>query len=236
MMKDGKMSKSKGNTIYPDTLAKEYGVDSVRYTILRSLPYGQDGEFTPSFFIEKYNTELCNDLGNLVNRSIAMINKYFNGFITKTNTKTDFDDKLDNYINDEINLYEKEIETINIQNAISHIMNIVSRTNKYIDETTPWVLAKEEKTDLLNQVMYNLFNTIRKIGILLYPFIPDTSNKILEQLNIHDENLTSYNSLKTTLDLTGNKVEEKVSPLFQRLDAKKEEEKLIELMKTDNEK
>ena len=236
MMKDGKMSKSKGNTIYPDTLAKEYGVDSVRYTILRSLPYGQDGEFTPSFFIEKYNTELCNDLGNLVNRSIAMINKYFNGFITKTNIKTDFDDKLDNYINDEINLYEKEIESINIQNAISHIMNIVSRTNKYIDETTPWVLAKEEKTDLLNQVMYNLFNTIRKIGILLYPFIPDTSNKILEQLNIHDENLTSYNSLKTTLDLTGNKVEEKVSPLFQRLDAKKEEEKLIELMKTDNEK
>ena len=236
MMKDGKMSKSKGNTIYPDTLAKEYGVDSVRYTILRSLPYGQDGEFTPSFFIEKYNTELCNDLGNLVNRSIAMINKYFNGFITKTNTKTDFDDKLDNYINDEINLYEKEIESINIQNAISHIMNIVSRTNKYIDETTPWVLAKEEKTDLLNQVMYNLYNTIRKIGILLYPFIPDTSNKILEQLNIHDENLTSYNSLKTTLDLTGNKVEEKVSPLFQRLDAKKEEEKLIELMKTDNEK
>lgn len=236
MMKDGKMSKSKGNTIYPDTLAKEYGVDSVRYTILRSLPYGQDGEFTPSFFIEKYNTELCNDLGNLVNRSIAMINKYFNGFITKTNTKTDFDDKLDNYINDEINLYEKEIESINIQNAISHIMNIVSRTNKYIDETTPWVLAKEEKTDLLNQVMYNLYNTIRKIGILLYPFIPDTSNKILEQLNIHDENLTSYNSLKTTLDLTGNKVEKKVSPLFQRLDAKKEEEKLIELMKTDNEK
>ena len=96
--------------------------------------------------------------------------------------------------------------------------------------------AKEEKTDLLNQVMYNLFNTIRKIGILLYPFIPDTSNKILEQLNIHDEYLTSYNSLKTTLDLTGNKVEEKVSPLFQRLEAKKEEEKLIELMKIDNEK
>ena len=231
MMRDGKMSKSKGNTIYPDILADAYGVDAVRYTILKSLPYGQDGEFTPSSFIEKYNTELCNDLGNLVNRTIAMINKYQEGIILNSITKTSFDDILNDYINNEIKLYEKEMENINIQNALSHILNIVSRTNKYIDETSPWVLYKEEKYEELKSVMYNLYESIRKISILFYPFIPETSNNIYNQLGLK-ESETTYESLTNIPDVTNNKVIEKGIPLFERLDANVETDRLVELMKT----
>ena len=231
MMRDGKMSKSKGNTIYPDILADAYGVDAVRYTILKSLPYGQDGEFTPSSFIEKYNTELCNDLGNLVNRTIAMINKYQEGIILNSNTKTSFDDTLNDYINNEIKLYEKEMENINIQNALSHILNIVSRTNKYIDETSPWVLYKEEKYEELKSVLHNLYESIRKISILFYPFIPETSNNIYNQLGLK-ESETTYESLTIIPDVTNNKVIEKGIPLFERLDANVETDRLVELMKT----
>lgn len=231
MMRDGKMSKSKGNTIYPDILADAYGVDAVRYTILKSLPYGQDGEFTPESFIEKYNTDLCNDLGNLVNRTIAMINKYQGGIIKLPKTKTQFDDGLNNYISTEIELYEKEMENINIQNAISHILNIVSRTNKYIDETSPWVLYKEEKMDELESVMYNLYEAIRKATILFVPFIPETSEKIFNQMGLK-ENQTTYNTLKE-INLENNKVIEKGIPLFERLDANVEVERLKELMKTE---
>ena len=231
MMRDGKMSKSKGNTIYPDILADAYGVDAVRYTILKSLPYGQDGEFTPESFIEKYNTDLCNDLGNLVNRTVAMINKYQNGIIKLPKTKTQFDDELNNFINTEIELYEKEMENINIQNAISHILNIVSRTNKYIDETSPWVLYKEEKMDELESVMYNLYEAIRRAAILFVPFIPETSEKIFNQMGLK-ENQTTYNTLKE-INLENNKVIEKGIPLFERLDASVEVERLKELMKTE---
>lgn len=231
MMRDGKMSKSKGNTIYPDILADAYGVDAVRYTILKSLPYGQDGEFTPESFIEKYNTDLCNDLGNLVNRTVAMINKYQGGIIKLPKTKTQFDDELNNFINTEIELYEKEMENINIQNAISHILNIVSRTNKYIDETSPWVLYKEEKMDELESVMYNLYEAIRRAAILFVPFIPETSEKIFNQMGLK-ENQTTYNTLKE-INLENNKVIEKGIPLFERLDASVEVERLKELMKTE---
>lgn len=231
MMRDGKMSKSKGNTIYPDILADAYGVDAVRYTILKSLPYGQDGEFTPESFIEKYNTDLCNDLGNLVNRTIAMINKYQGGIIKLPKTKTQFDDGLNNYISTEIELYEKEMENINIQSAIAHILNIVSRTNKYIDETSPWVLYKEEKMDELESVMYNLYEAIRKAAILFVPFIPETSEKIFNQMGLK-ENQTTYNTLKE-INLENNKVIEKGIPLFERLDANVEVERLKELMKTE---
>ena len=231
MMRDGKMSKSKGNTIYPDILADAYGVDAVRYTILKSLPYGQDGEFTPESFIEKYNTDLCNDLGNLVNRTVAMINKYQGGIIKLPKTKTQFDDELNNFINTETELYEKEMENINIQNAISHILNIVSRTNKYIDETSPWVLYKEEKMDELESVMYNLYEAIRRAAILFVPFIPETSEKIFNQMGLK-ENQTTYNTLKE-INLENNKVIEKGIPLFERLDASVEVERLKELMKTE---
>lgn len=229
MMRDGKMSKSKGNVIYPDILADAYGVDAVRYTILKSLPYGQDGEFTPESFIEKYNTELCNDLGNLVNRTIAMINKYQNGVIYKSNCKTSFDDELNNYITDEVELYEKEIDNINIQNALGHILNIVSRTNKYIDETSPWVLYKEEKYEELKSVMYNLYEAIRKISILFYPFIPTTSENIFNQLGVTNEQ-KNYDSLRNLPDLDNNKVIEKGIPLFERLDSNIEIDRLKELI------
>lgn len=230
MMRDGKMSKSKGNTIYPDILADAYGVDAVRYTILKSLPYGQDGEFTPESFIEKYNTDLCNDLGNLLNRTIAMINKYQEGFIKLSSVKTSYDEELNNFVNNEISLYEKEMENINIQNAISHILNIVSRTNKYIDETSPWVLYKEEKYSELTSVMYNLYEAIRKAAILFVPFIPETSLNIFNQLGLK-ENQTTFESLTNYVDLENNKVIEKGIPLFNRLDPSIEVDRLKDLMK-----
>lgn len=233
MMKDGKMSKSKGNTIYPDVLAESYSVDAVRYTILRSLPYGQDGEFTPSSFIQIYNTELCNDLGNLVNRTIAMINKYFDGVISKGTKETEFDKLLDHYIRNEIMMYEVEVNNINIQNALSHIMNIVSRTNKYIDETMPWVLFKEGKTEELKSVMYNLYESIRKVAILFMPYIPESSEKIFNQLNVSEED-KAFDSLISEKDLSGNKVIEKGIPLFERLKEEEEISRLTELMKTSN--
>ena len=230
MMRDGKMSKSKGNVIYPDILANNYGVDAVRYTILKSLPYGQDGEFTPTLFINKYNTELCNDLGNLVNRTIAMINKYQEGYVKSMGESTDIEIDLNNYINIKIDEYEKEMNDINIPNALNKVLDIVSKTNKYIDETAPWVLYKENNIDRINSVMYNLYNSIRKISVLYAPFMPDTCNKIKEQLGLKDEDI-KYSNLKDNLDYSNNKVIEKGIPLFERLDPNVEITRLEELMK-----
>ena len=229
MMRDGKMSKSKGNTIYPDVLANAYGVDAVRYTLLKSLPYGQDGEFTPELFINKYNTELCNDLGNLVNRTIAMVNKYQDGIVNNKELSSDLENELDDYVNNKIDEYNEEMKEINIPNAMNSILDIVSRTNKYIDETSPWVLYKEGNIERLTNVMYNLYNSIRKISVLFYPFMPDTCNNIYRQLGLKEEEIT-FDKLKDNLDYN-NKVIEKGVPLFNRLDPNLEISRLIDLMK-----
>ena len=233
MMKYGKMSKSKGNVIYPETLINRYGLDATKYFLLKELSIGQDGLFTPEGFVERFNSELCNDLGNLLNRTIGMINKYFNGNIPEKPEKhTDLDIELENFVNEKIIIIEKEMDEAHVSNALEEIFQIISRANKYIDETMPWTLFKEEKVEELKDVMYHLVEILRKSAILIKPFMEETSEKIFIQLGINDENLKTWESTKTyaTFD-NALKVVEKGEPLFVRLDLETEVEFLKEEMK-----
>ena len=236
MMKDGRMSKSKGNVIYPEVLVERYGLDATRYYLLRELPYGQDGTFSPESFVERFNYDLCNDLGNLLNRTIGMINKYCNGIIPKYNgIKISVDKELEEYTLNQIKVIEEQIDTVHISNALAEIWNLISRANKYVDETSPWVLAKSddnEDKEKLDSVMYHLAESLRKIAILLNPFITHTSNKMFKQLGILDENLKTWTSLeKYGLINENTKVVEKGEPLFMRLDQEQEIEFIKNQMK-----
>lgn len=222
MMKDGKMSKSKGNIVYPEMLIERYGLDATKYFLLREFPYGQDALFTPEGFVDRFNFELCNDLGNLVNRTIAMVNKYRKGILPSYAGKvTPFDESLENYIEEQIPKIEKDIEDVRIANALEKIWGIVARTNKYIDETAPWTLAKEEKVQQLDSVLYHLVEAIREIAILIRPFMEDTAQNIFKQLGI-PENDTTWDSLKQIDNLKAIQVIEKGEPLFVRLDREEE--------------
>ena len=233
MMKDGKMSKSKGNVIYPEVLIDRYGLDSTKYFLLKVLNNGQDGVFTPEGFVEMYNSDLCNDLGNLLNRTIGMINKYFKGKMPqKAKEYTEIDKEFQKIINEKIDSIEKKMDNSHICDALSEIWEIISKANKYIDETMPWVLYKEEKMEELDDVMYHLVEALRKVGIMIKPAMEDTSNSIFEQLNIKDENLQSWESLKEYPECNQElKVIEKGQPLFERLEVEKEIEEILELMK-----
>ena len=226
------MSKSKGNVIYPETLIEKYGLDATKYFLLKELSGGQDGVFTPEGFVERYNSELCNDLGNLLNRTIGMLNKYFNGDVpSKPEKLTDLDKELENYIAEQIVLVEKEMDESHVSEALVELWKIISRANKYIDETMPWVLFKEEKTNELKDVMYHLVEALRKIAILITPYMEETSKKMFEQLQIEDSNLMSWESLKLSPNYPENlKVVEKGTPLFLRLDLTEEEKFLKEEM------
>ena len=233
MMKDGKMSKSKGNVVYPELLIDRYGLDATKYFLLRELPYGQDGVFSPESFVERFNFDLCNDLGNLLNRTIGMINKYFNGDIpTYEGHKNEQDEQIENYTLKQIKLVEEYMDSLHVQNAIIEIWNIIARTNKYIDETEPWTLAKNEETEKLQSVMYHLVENLRKIAILIRPFMEETSTKILTQLGINTKELSTWDSLYQYNTLPeGVKVIEKGEPLFIRLDMNEEVEYIKEGMK-----
>ena len=225
MMKDGKMSKSKGNVIYPETLIEKYGLDATKYFLLKVLNNGQDGVFTPETFVEMYNTELCNDLGNLLNRTIGMINKYFGGTIpTKPQNLSQIDKELETNVKDQIKLVEKEMDEAHVANALDEVWKIISRANKYIDETMPWVLFKEEKTDELGSVMYHLVEVLRKVAILIRPAMEETSNIMLKQLGIQECNLMTWDSLKQDVEYINTKVVEKGEPIFVRLDIEAEAE------------
>ena len=232
MMKDGKMSKSKGNVIYPDTLADRYGLDATKYFLLREVPVSNDGIFSPEGFVERYNVDLSNDLGNLLNRTIAMCNKYFEGKVPEyIGHKNEVDEEIENFSKETIVKFEEKMKELEIANALQEIWNLVSRTNKYIDETSPWVLAKEENTEKLQACIYHLIENLRKIAILIIPFMPNTSKKMFEQLGITDENLKTWDSLKEYENIKNTKVIEKGEPLFMRLDAKEEVEYLQSIMK-----
>ena len=221
---DEKMSKSRGNVIYAEDLVKHFGVDAVRYYSLHEMPFAQDGTITYEVFISRFNSDLANTLGNLVNRTVAMINKYFDGEIQSGDVHGDFDDDLKAVATGAIDKIIKKMNTLHVADSMDEIWKVVDRANKYIDETTPWVLAKnEDDQPRLGTVLYNLVETIRIIAALLSSYMPETSKKIAEQIGADD---LSFESTKTFGETkAGTKVGEAV-PLFQRIDAEK---KLAEL-------
>ena len=233
VMKDGKMSKSFGNVIYPEDLIERYGLDVVKYYLLRTMQFATDSVFTPEDFIDRYNFDLCNDLGNLLNRTIGMINKYFEGnVLTGFSENNDVDIKFEEFTNNAIDEFEKNMDSLYISNALSTIWKIISRTNKYIDETAPWVLAKEENKEKLKSTMYHLVENLRKIAILLTPFMPETSEKIFSQLGLNEQKFKRWDSLKNNTTIPqGKKVVEKGEPLFIRKDRQEEIEYIQNLMK-----
>ncbi|HAX73977.1 MAG TPA: methionine--tRNA ligase, partial [Firmicutes bacterium] len=174
MMKDGKMSKSKGNVVYPEMLIERYGLDAVRYFLLRELPFGQDGVFSPESFVERVNFDLANDLGNLLNRTVSMINKYFDGVIPAyAGQVTEFDGTLEQFAADVLVKVEKNFEDMQFSNVLADIWSLVARTNKYIDETAPWALAKDEANkEALASVMVHLAESLRQIAVMIEPFMP----------------------------------------------------------------
>ena len=185
---DDKMSKSKGNVIYADELAARFGTDAVRYYLLSEIPFAQDGNITHESFINKYNSDLANTLGNLVNRSIAMTNKYFDGKVFRKHLEGEFDNDLVETAAKTVTRYYELMDSYHNAEAVSEIINLAKRCNKYIDETTPWVLAKDEAMqDRLEGVLYNLLECIRLLSILLYPIIPETCEKMRSQLGIMND-------------------------------------------------
>ncbi len=215
----GKISKSLGNYEDPREYIKAYGVDAIRYYLLREVPFGSDGNFSLDLLITRYNTDLANTVGNLVNRTLSMLTKYFDGEIKKGEETTSFDNDLIDLV---INTHDKVVEAMDkleVPEALDYIFEIFRRCNKYIDETMPWVLAKEGKTELLKTVLYNLLEAIRIGAILLKPYLPRTANEILRQLNTKNEDIssiTTFGNLELGIHINDFK------PIFMRVDNKNE--------------
>ena len=223
---EDKMSKSKGNVIYADELAEEFGVDAVRFYSLSEMPYQQDGSITYENVINRYNTDLANTLGNLVNRTVAMVNKYFEGEVYNKGNMCDVDQCLEEFAKQSVDTYISKMNEYKVAEAINQIMELARRSNKYIDETAPWALAKsEDGKERLKTVLYNLLEAIRQIAVMLQPIMPETAKKIAEEIgtdNLRLDSLNEFNGIKA-----GTKVSV-ATPLFVRID----ETKKIEELKT----
>lgn len=216
---EDKMSKSRGNVIYADDLVELLGVDAVRYYLVSEMPYASDGSITYETIIERYNSDLANTFGNLVNRTIAMQNKYFDGVIQPGDVAEPIDDELKTFALDTVKKIEKCFETYRVADAVEAVLNLAKRSNKYIDETTPWALAKDEASlPRLGTVLYNLLEAIRYIAVLLSPFMPETSEKIFAQMNC---DIKDYDSLENFGALKSGEKVGKAKALFARIDAEK---------------
>lgn len=225
---DGKMSKSKGNVLYADDLVDFFGVDAVRYFVLHEMPFDNDGVITWELMVERMNSDLANTLGNLVNRTISMSNKYFDGVVTNTNVKEDIDDELITLALQAPNKVVEKMDKLRVADAISEIFTLFKRCNKYIDETMPWALAKDEsKKERLETVLYNLVESICIGASLLESFMPETSSKILNQLNTSARSMEEMNEYGKYP--SGNKVTDAPEILFQRLDLEEVMKKVEEL-------
>jgi len=222
VMKDGKMSKSKGNVIYPEMLVERFGLDPLRYYLMRSLPVGSDGTFTPEDYVARINYELANDLGNLLNRTVAMINKYFGGQVPAyVENVTDFDADLAKVVAENIEEFHKQMKAVDFPRALDAVWNIISRTNKYIDETAPWVLAKEDgDKEQLAAVMAHLAASLRVVAHLIQPFMMTTSNAIMEQLGLPVT--FDLENLELSAFPENVTVVSKGTPIFPRLDMDEE--------------
>ena len=222
VMKDGKMSKSKGNVIYPEMLVERFGLDPLRYYLMRSLPVGSDGTFTPEDYLARINYELANDLGNLLNRTVAMINKYFDGQVPAyIENVTDFDADLAKVVAENIEEFHKQMNAVDFPRALDAVWNIISRTNKYIDETAPWVLAKEDgDEEQLRAVMAHLAASLRVVAHLIQPFMMSTSNAIMEQLGLPV--VFDLENLELSGFPENVTVVSKGTPIFPRLDMDEE--------------
>lgn len=219
-----KMSKSRGNVIYADDLVELFGVDAVRYYLLAEMPYASDGSITYENMIERYNSDLANTLGNLVNRTIAMTNKYFDGVVQPGDVTEELDDELKTLAVETVGKVDKLLSEYRVSDTLDAIFTLAKRCNKYIDETAPWTLAKDEsKKARLGTVLYNLLESIRFVAVLLSPFLPETSEKILSQMNT---DIKDYDSLSTFGALKADTVVGKAEPLFARIDAKEMFEKI----------
>ena len=222
LLEGGKMSKSKGNVVDPVVLCDRYGVDAIRYFLLREVPFGADGVFTNEALISRINSDLANDLGNLLSRTSSMVGKYFGGKLPEAQAAGNFDDSLTELAGETKALVEASMDAMQFSTALTDLWKFVSRTNKYIDETAPWVLAKDEgNAPRLSRVMYNLCEALRHISVMLAPFLPDTSDKIAEVLGLSDGQRT-WQSLEKWGGLCATAEIGKTEPIFPRIDAAKE--------------
>lgn len=231
LLEDGKISKSKGNVIDPKVLSERYGSDTVRYFLLREIPFGSDGVFTPEALIERLNYDLANDLGNLLHRTVVMIDKYFDGFIPAPGKTEAVDEDLKNMVLQTPVKMEEAVDSLRFSDALTVLWDLIGRTNKYIDETEPWILGREsagdeDKKDRLCTVLYNLAESLRVISIMLWPFMVKTPAKMWEQLGIVSEEIVKYDSVKEWGRLKPGQKVKKDNPIFPRVEIEKELELL----------